>query len=475
MSESTTARPGAGQREMMFCHECHDEWYRDERGIICPECGSEFTEIIEADNDPRDNGTFEHEHFDDVDDDDNSMPSLEEADPHDLLHDHNHFRVANNEDPEEADISQMQFQNARMHNTGPNTYRITATMSHTIPINPLTFGQNGNGPTTIGGLTSFLTNLLQGGPQGPQRQAQGQGQAEAGDGQGGSAPRSGPDNGPHVHRQTFTYTPGARLHPRDGDNPGPRLEPVDDISNVLAGLFAAFGEPTPGGGGHGHPHGPHGPHDHEFGAMPMNPLMGLFAAMSGGQHGDFVTSQEAMDRIISQLMEQTATSNAPGPASQADIDALPRKKVTVEMFGDDGKADCSICMDEVLPEEEVTELPCKHWFHHQCVAAWLKEHDTCPHCRKGITKRDENAPKNASSSGNATTSGADPTATMPGAFVVAGEGSLQNPFVVPGSSPPPPANNNNTGSSAQPGQSSTNEGSNNEPSVAEQVRRSWWP
>jgi Zn finger protein HypA/HybF involved in hydrogenase expression len=42
---------------MMFCHECHDEWYRDERGIICPECGSEFTEIVgflqlcdEADN-----------------------------------------------------------------------------------------------------------------------------------------------------------------------------------------------------------------------------------------------------------------------------------------------------------------------------------------------------------------------------------------------------------------------------------------
>lgn len=48
MSESTPARPGAGQREMMFCHECHDEWYRDERGIICPECDSEFTEVVGA-------------------------------------------------------------------------------------------------------------------------------------------------------------------------------------------------------------------------------------------------------------------------------------------------------------------------------------------------------------------------------------------------------------------------------------------
>jgi len=30
----------------MFCHECADEWYRDERGLTCPECGSDFTEIV---------------------------------------------------------------------------------------------------------------------------------------------------------------------------------------------------------------------------------------------------------------------------------------------------------------------------------------------------------------------------------------------------------------------------------------------
>lgn len=198
--------------------------------------------------------------------------------------------------------------------------------------------------------------------------------------------------------------------------------------------------------------------------MPANPLMGLFAALSGGQHGDFVTSQEAMDRIISQLMEQTATSNAPGPASQSDIDSLPRKKVTKEMLGDDGKADCSICMDEVAPEEEVTELPCKHWFHHQCVSAWLKEHDTCPHCRKGITHTNENGPRDASTSGNAAPSSVDPTANMPGAFGVTGEGASNNPFVLPGSSPPP-SSNNDTGSGG--------EASNGGTSVAEQVRRGW--
>jgi Zn finger protein HypA/HybF involved in hydrogenase expression len=37
-----------GHRDMMFCHECADEWYRDEHGLSCPECGSDFTEIVSS-------------------------------------------------------------------------------------------------------------------------------------------------------------------------------------------------------------------------------------------------------------------------------------------------------------------------------------------------------------------------------------------------------------------------------------------
>lgn len=236
--------------------------------------------------------------------------------------------------------------------------------------------------------------------------------------------------------------------------------------SVLSELFAAFGDPNTAGM---FPPGavPGGAPGQAFGGggRPMDPLMGLFAALSSGQHGDFVTSQEAMDRIVSQLMEQTATSNAPGPASQADIDALTRKKITKEMLGDDGNADCSICMDAVEPEEEVTELPCKHWFHHQCVSAWLKEHDTCPHCRKGITKTDQNPPRDTSAGAAAAASNDDPTANMPGTFSYTGEGTSNNPFVVPGSSPPAPAQN--------PDPSAPDAAANNNANTAE--RRGWWP
>jgi E3 ubiquitin-protein ligase RNF115/126 len=97
------------------------------------------------------------------------------------------------------------------------------------------------------------------------------------------------------------------------------------------------------------------------------------------------------------------------------------------MLGDEHKAECSICMDEVNIGEQVTELPCKHWFHHQCVSAWLLEHDTCPHCRKGITKDSEGRENNPTSPRE------DRTSQMPGAF---------------NSSTPTPASSNNQANSS---------------------------
>lgn len=222
---------------------------------------------------------------------------------------------------------------------------------------------------------------------------------------------------------------------------------TDKANSVMTGLFAAFGAPP----GHVHAHGQpspaaqgffggehtHGPGEHFVG----NPILNLFSTMGmmpgpGGNMGDFVYSQEGLDRIVSQLMEQTATSNAPGPATQADIDALPRKDVTDDMLGDEHKAECSICMDEVNIGEQVTVLPCKHWFHHPCVSAWLLEHDTCPHCRKGITKGGEGQSNNPASTGRET----ERTFQMPGSFTH-GSGTSSDPYVVPAGSPGPQSPN----------------------------------
>jgi hypothetical protein len=104
---------------------------------------------------------------------------------------------------------------------------------------------------------------------------------------------------------------------------------------------------------------------------------------------------------VSQLMEQHQTGNAPGPATEAAINSLTKRPIVEADCGDSGSADCSICMDTVPLGDSVTVLPCSHWFHHDCVRAWLGEHDSCPICRKGIMPRDSGAGEGARTSAQA--------------------------------------------------------------------------
>lgn len=138
-----------------------------------------------------------------------------------------------------------------------------------------------------------------------------------------------------------------------------------------------------------------------------NNLHGLFSLIFGpglmdanAVHGDAVYSQEALDRIITQLMEANPQSNAAPPATEQAIEKLQKKKLDKEMMGESNKVECTICIDEMSEGDEVTVLPCKHWFHGECVVLWLKEHNTCPICRSPIEKRGGNN-GNGEAGGNA--------------------------------------------------------------------------
>jgi E3 ubiquitin-protein ligase RNF115/126 len=115
----------------------------------------------------------------------------------------------------------------------------------------------------------------------------------------------------------------------------------------------------------------------------------LASLLNPGVAGDAVYTQEALDRVISQLMEQHTGGNAPGPAPEDAIAALPKKKIDRSMLDNKDEGDCSVCMDTVTVGCEVANLPCGHWFHEHCVSMWLREHNTCPICRKGITPGSE--------------------------------------------------------------------------------------
>jgi len=152
-----------------------------------------------------------------------------------------------------------------------------------------------------------------------------------------------------------------------------------------------------------------------FAASLHDILAALLNPAAAGPHGDAVYSQEALDRIITTLMESNPQSNAAPPASSAAIESLEHKKIDEEMLGPEGKAECTICIDSMHKGDEVLVLPCKHWFHGECVIMWLKEHNTCPICRTPIEGPSNNNNSTSSSGPQQPTqpqTGAGPSASI---------------------------------------------------------------
>ncbi|XP_042513827.1 probable E3 ubiquitin-protein ligase RHA4A [Macadamia integrifolia] len=42
---------------------------------------------------------------------------------------------------------------------------------------------------------------------------------------------------------------------------------------------------------------------------------------------------------------------------------------------------CSVCLDDLQGKREVTNLPCSHRYHSDCLLPWLASHSHCPYCR----------------------------------------------------------------------------------------------
>jgi E3 ubiquitin-protein ligase RNF115/126 len=99
------------QRDIVFCHQCENEWYRDEGGLTCPDCQSDFTEIVEGTNDPRAQETDREEDL-------HALAGNNSADH--PLHNHDPWNAP---DPDEDDIDHFQWQ------AGP---RYHATFNRTI-------------------------------------------------------------------------------------------------------------------------------------------------------------------------------------------------------------------------------------------------------------------------------------------------------------------------------------------------------
>lgn len=133
-----------------------------------------------------------------------------------------------------------------------------------------------------------------------------------------------------------------------------------------------------------------------------------------GRWGDYVFNQEALDRIITQIMENS-NSGRPVPATNEIIENLPRE--VLEAGSPRLQNDCAVCKDQFKletedPEEQVVvTLPCKHPFHEGCILPWLKSSGTCPVCRYALIPQPEHHSPGQGPAGN---NGSRPTSPSGG-------------------------------------------------------------
>lgn len=356
-------------RNVVYCHQCEHEWYEDDaHGLDCPRCQSGATEIVTEENDPR------------------NIPD--------------HHGPQHHDDPEEDDINEYMSRAPGGASFFSRTYQspgFDRSGDGRRPVEP-------NNPNDIiSRFTDMLMNDLGGNAARPQ------------------VGRSGPEHlfpsfppgphDPHADRDAFapranmTFSTRTFTRNRDGSTsvivatgpmrggPGERGPPMD-FDQTFGQLLQGIRPPT---------HGQQGPPP---GGLPdaLHQLLSSMLRPSGaGVYGDAVFSQQALDRVISDLMEANPQSNAAPPATQNAIDRLERKKADAKMLDADGKGEakgeCTICISDVSVGDEVVCLPCKHWFHEDCVIMWLKEHNTCPVCRMAIEENSRGPQNNGGSRG----------------------------------------------------------------------------
>lgn len=334
-------RLDAAEREVVYCHSCAYEWHRDEYGLECPSCGSDITELVSLENDPR--PALED------DSNDSDADSVHASETYRRVHDDE-----GDSDPEVADIDDHVDPNGFGHD---QSTQVGEDAEH----------HDAHPRQSAERFLSIVSNIGM-----PLREVEGDGALmdrlrEASRNGGGRVAWANDTSQGSV---TF-YTSNATF--ASGGNAPLGFEP---FSSLFSSAFRDFGVQLTGealqaaaaqGNGEGSGLGGN--------------LAHILSLLNNGVHGDAVYSQEAFDGIVSVLMDANQQSSAAPPASEQGLANLPRKIIDEDLKSEDGNTECSICLDGMKVAEVTVSLPCNHSFHEGCAVAWLKEHNTCPVCR----------------------------------------------------------------------------------------------
>ncbi|GMP31595.1 hypothetical protein CsSME_00005745 [Camellia sinensis var. sinensis] len=96
-----------------------------------------------------------------------------------------------------------------------------------------------------------------------------------------------------------------------------------------------------------------------------------------------------LDDALPLILENDSVAPRAPPASKEVVAKLPIITITEEILAKLGPdAECAICKENLIANDKMQELPCKHKFHPPCLKPWLDEHNSCPICRHELQTDD---------------------------------------------------------------------------------------
>lgn len=89
--------------------------------------------------------------------------------------------------------------------------------------------------------------------------------------------------------------------------------------------------------------------------------------------GDYFIGS-GLDLLLQHLAENDPNRYGTPPAQKEAVDAMPTVKIGENMV-------CPVCLEDLEIGMAAREMPCKHYFHSECILPWLELHSSCPVCR----------------------------------------------------------------------------------------------
>ena len=110
---------------------------------------------------------------------------------------------------------------------------------------------------------------------------------------------------------------------------------------------------------------------------PNHPLVQLITNLINSEY-----ENDEIENILNYIMNNDENKYGSPPAAKSEINKLKKYILSKENLNNFGcENSCSVCKEDFVIGNKMMDLPCKHYFHEECLMPWLNQHDSCPICR----------------------------------------------------------------------------------------------